>query len=47
MRFWHIVKDEDGQIKEQYLVGNSRRRLSLEVNAEALCGTYDVTPTEY
>tara|TARA_B100000767_G_C19255426_1_gene324986 strand:- start:130 stop:273 length:144 start_codon:yes stop_codon:yes gene_type:complete len=46
MRFWHIVKDENGQITEQYLVGNSNRRLSLEIGAEMLSGTYDVIPTE-
>ena len=44
MRFWHIVKDEEGMIREQFITGNSNRRFSLECSAEILKGTYDVIP---
>lgn len=44
MRFWHIVKDSEGTIKEQFLVGNNNRRLSLECSAEILKGSYEVIP---
>ena len=46
MRFWHIVTDNEGTVKESYLVGNSERRLSLELSAELLNGNYEVYPTE-
>lgn len=47
MRFWHIVKDAEGTIKEQYLVSNDQSRLSLECNAQILNGTYEIIAQIY
>ena len=47
MRFWHIVKDEEGLIREQFLAGNSNSRFSLECLAEILNGTYEVFSQSY
>tara|TARA_R100001369_G_scaffold22780_1_gene41742 strand:+ start:52 stop:195 length:144 start_codon:yes stop_codon:yes gene_type:complete len=45
MRFYHTVIDKNGEVKENYLVSNSNRRLSLELSAELINGSYNVTPT--
>ena len=45
MRFWHLVKNENAEVIESYLVGNSKKRMSLEFTAELNNGTYEVIPT--
>ena len=45
MRFYHTLIDKNGEVKENYLVSNSNRRLSLELSAELINGSYNVTPT--
>ncbi len=45
MRFWHIVTDSKGEVKEQHLCGNNKRKLSLEFLQEILKGDYKIIPT--
>ena len=45
MRFYHTVIDKNGEITENYIVSNSNRRYSLELSAELINGSYNVTPT--
>lgn len=45
MRFWHTVKNEKNEVIENYLVNNSKSRLSLELSSKLENGTYTITPT--
>ena len=42
MKFWHIVKDSKGIVRESFIVSNSNKRYSLICSAEILGGTYEV-----
>ena len=46
MRFWHLVKDSEGLIREQHICNDNKRRLSLECLEQILNGTYEICPTE-
>jgi len=44
MRFWHIVKDEEGLIIEQHLCNTDKRRFSLDCLEQIIKGKYDIIP---
>lgn len=44
MRFWHIVKDNEGLVREQYISGNNKKRFSMECLQQILKGTYEIFP---
>ncbi len=46
MRFWHIVEDSEGIIREQYICNNNKKRFSLECLGEILKGNYKIIPQE-
>ena len=46
IRFWHIVKDREGLIREQYIYSSSTKKLSLECLEIILNGTYEVIATD-
>ncbi len=47
MRFWHIVKDSEGLIREQNINGSNKAKFSMECLATILKGTYEIIPQEY
>jgi hypothetical protein len=44
MRFWHIVKDNEGLIREQYICGCDKKKFSMECLEQILGGTYEIFP---
>ena len=44
MRFWHIVKDSEGIIREQYIFNDNKRRFTMECLEHILKGCYEILP---
>ena len=44
MRFWHLVKDNEGIIREQSIYNDNKKRFSLECLETALKGSYEIIP---
>lgn len=44
MRYYHIIKDSKGSIKEQQLCNDDKSRFSLECLKTVLNGTYEIIP---
>lgn len=44
MKFWHIVEDSKGTIKEQHIYNDNKKRFSLECLEIALKGSYKIIP---
>ena len=44
MRFWHIVKDSEGLVREQYIYSNNKKRFSMECLQQILKGAYEILP---
>ena len=44
MKFWHIVEDSKGTIREQHIYNDNKKRFSLECLETVLKGSYKIIP---
>lgn len=44
MKFWHIVEDSKGTIREQNIYNDNKKRFSLECLETVLKGSYKIIP---
>ena len=44
MKFWHIVEDSKGIIREQHICNDNKKRFSLECLETILKGSYKIIP---